>query len=109
LNEAASEAPDQFRAGIPQALMIMNGVMVATGTDLDDSRTLRAVVDAPFLETQDKIEALYLAALTRKPEAKELEKMLAHVQGQADKEARRKSYVDIYWALLNSPEFVLSR
>src|SRR5262245_6043093 len=109
LNEAASESPDQFRAGIPQALMIMNGVMVATGTDLDDSRTLRAVVDAPFLETQDKIEALYLAALTRKPEAKELEKMLAHVQSQADKEARRKSYVDIYWALLNSPEFVLSR
>jgi hypothetical protein len=109
LNEAASEAPDQFRAGIPQALMIMNGVMVATGTDLDDSRTLRAVVDAPFLETKDKIEALYLAALTRKPETKELEKMLAHVQSQADKETRRKSYVDIYWALLNSPEFVLSR
>jgi len=109
LNEAASEAPDQFRAGIPQALMIMNGVMVATGTDLDDSRTLRAVVDAPFLETKDKIEALYLAALTRKPETKELEKMLAHVESQADKEARRKSYVDIYWALLNSPEFVLSR
>lgn len=109
LNEAFSDAPDQFRAGIPQALMIMNGILVATGTDLDDSRTLRAVVDAPFLVPSDKIEALYLAALTRKPETRELERMLAHLQGQSDKDERRRAYVDIYWALLNSPEFVLSR
>jgi hypothetical protein len=109
LNEAYSETPDKFNAGIPQTLMIMNGIIVANGTDLDDSRTLRAVVDAPFLEPKDKIEALYLAALTRKPETRELEKMLAHVESHADKETRRKSYVDIYWALLNSPEFVLSR
>jgi hypothetical protein len=109
LNEAFSDAPDQFRAGIPQALMIMNGILVATGTDLEDSRTLRAVVDAPFLVPSDKIEALYLAALTRKPETRELERMLAHLQGQSDKDERRRAYVDIYWALLNSPEFVLSR
>src|SRR5262249_44187227 len=48
LSEASSDSPDQFRAGIPQALMLMNGLLVSTGTDLDDSRTLRAVVEAPF-------------------------------------------------------------
>jgi hypothetical protein len=109
LNEAASDAPDQFRAGIPQALMIMNGILVGAGTDLDDSRTLRAVVEAPFLEPSEKIEALYLAALTRKPEPQELARMLDHLEARADKEERRKAYIDIYWALLNSPEFVLSR
>ena len=71
--------------------------------------TLRAVVDAPFLEASQKVEALYLAALTRKPEPRELEKMLSHVVGQAGKDERRQAYTDIYWALLNSPEFVLSR
>lgn len=109
LNEASSDAPDQFKAGIPQALAIMNGVLVSNATELDDSRTLRAVVDAPFLESKEKIETLYLAALTRKPEANELEKMLSYLNGQADKDERRRAYTDIYWALLNSPEFILSR
>ncbi|HEY2249907.1 MAG TPA: DUF1549 domain-containing protein [Planctomycetaceae bacterium] len=109
LNEATSDSPDQFKAGIPQALLIMNGVLVSNATDLEESRTLRAVVDAPFLETQQKIEALYLAALTRKPDAKELDKMLSYLNQQTDKEERRKAYTDIYWAILNSPEFVLSR
>jgi hypothetical protein len=109
LNEATSDSPDQFKAGIPQALLIMNGVLVSNATDLDESRTLRAVVDAPFLETEQKVEALYLAALTRKPDAKELEKMLSHINSQTDKDERRRAYTDIYWAILNSPEFVLSR
>jgi hypothetical protein len=109
LNEATSDSPDQFKGGIPQALLIMNGVLVSNATDLDESRTLRAVVDAPFLETTQKVEALYLAALTRKPDAKELEKMLSYLDQQTDKDERRKAYTDIYWAILNSPEFVLSR
>src|SRR5262249_7267275 len=109
LSEASSDSPDQFRAGIPQALMLMNGLLVSTGTDLDDSRTPRAVVEAPFMEPAQKVETLYLASLTRKPEANELERMLAHIQGRPDKEEQRRAYVDIYWALLNSPEFVLSR
>jgi hypothetical protein len=109
LYEAASDSPDKFNAGIPQALIIMNGIMVARGTDLDESRTLRAVVEMPFLDTQEKIETLYMAALTRKPEPTELKRMLEHVQSRPDNEDRRKAYVDIYWALLNSPEFVLSR
>ncbi|HLJ10489.1 MAG TPA: DUF1553 domain-containing protein, partial [Planctomycetaceae bacterium] len=109
LNESFSDAPDQFKAGIPQALVIMNGILISNATDLDESRTLRAVVDAPFLEAEQKVEALYLSALTRKPEPRELEKMLSHVSSRADKDERRRAYTDIYWALLNSPEFVLSR
>jgi hypothetical protein len=109
LNEAFSDNPDQFRAGIPQALLIMNGVLVSTATDLEESRTLRAVVEARFLEPKNKVETLYLAALTRRPDARELDKMLSHVQSQPGEDERREAYADIYWALLNSPEFVLSR
>lgn len=109
LNEATSDAPDQFRAGIPQALLIMQGALTSNATDLDESRTLRAVVDAPFLESAEKIETLYLAALTRKPEASELERMRTHVEGQSSRDDRRRAYAEIYWALLNSPEFILCR
>ncbi len=109
LNEASSDAPDQFKAGIPQALVIMNGVLVSNATELEESRTLRAVVDAPFLVPAEKVETLYLAALTRRPDANELDKMLSYVTRSNDNDERGQAYADVYWALLNSPEFVFSR
>ena len=32
-----------------------------------------------------------------------------HLNDHADKDERRRAYADIYWALLNSPEFILCR
>jgi hypothetical protein len=109
LNEAYAESPDQFRAGIPQTLIMWHGVLVSNATDLNESRTLRAVVEMPFLEPREKIETLFLAAFTRKPDEQELETFLAHVRDQPAKEDRQRAYAEIYWALINSPEFVLCR
>jgi hypothetical protein len=109
LDEAMSDAPAEFRSGVPQALMLMNGKLTADATDLETSRTLRAVVDAPFLPPEQKIEALYLAAFTRLPRPEEREFMLNHINSQPDEAARRLAYGEIFWGLLNSPEFVLSR
>lgn len=109
LNEAAPESPVDYKGGIPQALMLMNGKITADATSLDSSRTLRAVIEAPFLPPQEKIETLYLAAVTRKPTAKELEFLLAHVNEQKDEAQQKQAYAQILWGLLNSPEFVLSR
>ena len=109
LNEAFAASPDQFRAGIPQALMIMHGKLTADATDLDKSRTLRAVVDAPFLRPTAKIETLYLATLTRRPRPIEIEHFTKYVDSQPTKDSRRQAYAEIFWGLLNSPEFVLSR
>lgn len=110
LNEAFGDsAPDQYRAGIPQTLLMMNGTLVSRATDLDESRTLRAVVEAPFLKTDERIVTLYLAALTRPPRPNELETLRDLVKSRASEDERRKAYAEIFWALLNSPEFVLSR
>ncbi len=109
MDEAASSSPEDFRAGIPQALMIMNGKLTADATDLRKSRTLRAIVDAPFLNQGQKIEALYLATFTRRPRAEEVKFLLGHIDDQPTPEKKRKAYEEIYWGLLNSPEFVLSR
>ena len=108
LNEAATNQPEQFRSGIPQALMLMHGSMISNATDIETSRTLRAVIEAPFFEPTQKIETLYMATLTRKPREQELKSMLAYVKEQPEPEQQKQAYAEIFWALLNSPEFVLS-
>jgi len=109
MNEAAPETPADYNAGIPQALMLMNGKLTADATSLDSSRTLRAVVEAPFLSPREKIEALYLAVLSRRPRQAEAAFLEEHVQRQPSGNATHQAYAEIMWGLLNSPEFVLSK
>lgn len=109
LDESAGRSPEEYAAGVPQVLMLMNGRLTADATDLEHSRTLRAVVDAPFLGEEQKFEALFLAALTRYPSDQERQKLKEHIDAQTTVETRRAAYGEILWALINSPEFVLCR
>ncbi|MBC7816105.1 MAG: DUF1549 domain-containing protein [Planctomycetaceae bacterium] len=109
MNEAASNNPDEFRAGIPQALLLMNGRLTTEATDLDQSRTLRGVLDAPFLDTEAKLTTLYLATFSRPPRAEEKKFLLEHIRKQADGDKQKQAYAEIFWGLLNSPEFVLEK
>jgi len=100
--------PTDFKGGIPQALLLMNGSLITKATTLEDSLTLRAVVEAPFLKDAEKLETLFLAAFSRLPRADERDKFLKLVRAKPnDREAQRQAYANIFWALLNSPEFVL--
>jgi hypothetical protein len=109
MNEAAPESPADYHAGIPQALMLMNGKLTADATSLESSRTLRAVIEAPFFSPEQRIETLYLAVLSRRPTAAESAWLLEHVQRSASGEAEKAAYGEIMWGLLNSSEFVLSK
>jgi hypothetical protein len=109
MNEAFVDSPADFKGGIPQALMLMNGKLTADATSLDNSRTLRAVVEAPFFSTEQKLEALYLASLTRKPQPDELSFLIEHIKSKNTEAEQKAAYAEIMWGLLNSPEFVLSR
>ncbi len=109
LNEAVANSPEEFRGGIPQTLLLMNGGMTAQATDLKQSRTLRAIVEAPFLDDSGKLDALYLATFTRLPSDEEREFLLEHVRSHAEEADRKGAMAEIFWGLLNSPEFVLSR
>ncbi len=108
LEEARGATPTDFKGGIPQALLLMNGSLVTKATTLEESLTLRAVVEAPFLKDDEKLDTLFLAAYSRLPRADERERLLKLVRARPDdREARRQAYANIFWALLNSPEFVL--
>ncbi len=90
---------------ILQALSLMNGKLTAEFTAIEKTPTLRAVADAPFLDTEEKIESLFLSAFGRRPDAEELAPLIKYVEsGGADRDSKR-SLADIFWALLNSSEF----
>jgi hypothetical protein len=93
---------------ILQALALMNGQLTMTATDINQSRTLAAVAEAPFLKTEGKIEALYLAALSRKPTEKELNRMKAYVESGGPGNHPHQALADVFWALINSSEFLLN-
>ena len=56
LEEARGSTPTDFKGGIPQALLLMNGSLISRATTLEDSLTLRAVVEAPFLKEAEKLD-----------------------------------------------------
>lgn len=109
MEEAMGASPAEYRSGIPQTLTLMNGQLTAEATDLEKSRTLRAVVDAPFLNLTEKIEALFLATLSRSPHPGESKKIMDLIDGQPSEQEKADVFSQIMWGLINSPEFVLVR
>ncbi|MGL4550146.1 MAG: DUF1549 domain-containing protein [Gemmataceae bacterium] len=108
---SAGERPVDVQASILQALTLMNGRLMTSATKLDESETLRAVADAPYLDVAGKVEALYLATLSRRPTGKEADRALAYVGKAADPskgdaaKRRGEALADVFWVLLNSGEF----
>ncbi|MBN9121767.1 MAG: DUF1553 domain-containing protein [Planctomycetes bacterium] len=99
------ERPGTAQRSILQALALMNGTATADLTTVGTAPALRAVAEAPFLTTAGKVEALYLAALGRKPTAEESTPLVKYVEkGGADGDPA-KALADVFWALLNSVEF----
>jgi Protein of unknown function (DUF1553) len=99
------EKPTEGETSILQALALMNGPLMANVTDPQTSDTLAAVAEAPYLDTAGRIETLCLAALTRRPRPEELVRFAAYVERGGPSGDHAKALADVFWALLNSPEF----
>jgi hypothetical protein len=54
------------------------------------------------------IEHLYLTTVSRSPTDGEREKLLAAIQGQKSQQGIKETLEDIFWALLNSKEFIFN-
>jgi hypothetical protein len=105
---AAQEKRTEYHTSIPQALALMNSQLMADVTSLNRSETLAAVTEAPFLDTAGKVEALFLASLSRKPRPEEAERLVKYVNDGGAAKNQKKALADVFWALLNSPEFILN-
>lgn len=108
LEETSVDDLRQYESGIPQSLMLMNGKITNDAIGDDESRLLRAVVEAPYLDKASRLEMLYLAVLTRQPSDSEKAALLEFLS-ERDESQLHRGYGEILWALINSPEFVLCR
>ena len=93
-----------FNGDIRQSLAMMNGELMQKVTDLDDNTTLGNIIRSE-MENQAKLEHLFLAALSRKPTQQESTVVLDLVSDPSVDDVQ--VFQDIWWALLNSNEFIL--
>src|SRR5262249_5646740 len=99
-----------FNGTVVQALMMMNG------KDINDaiSRKDKGSVTVAILRNRSNeavINELYLAALNRPPRAQESKVIRDRMRLTSRAAARdnvRAQYEDLFWALLNSNEFLLN-
>jgi hypothetical protein len=101
---AGSGQRTDMQTSILQALALMNGKFIAEHTDPNRGKLLTAVVHAPFLDQAGKLETLYLATLSRPPTTAERQRLLSHIE----RRGAARGLADVFWVLLNSPEFLLN-
>jgi hypothetical protein len=106
--QTGQEKATEHRTSIPQALAMMNNSLIVDLTHPDKGEILAAVSAAPFMETPAKLETLYLAVLGRKPRPAEVEKFVPYIEAGGAAGSQKQALADVYWALLNSPEFILN-
>jgi hypothetical protein len=97
----------EYLGGIPQALTLMNGGLIDNATGLSNSGLLKSL-DAPFFTNRQRVEVLYLAALSRYPRSSEWELLNEYITDQTPPSELRENLSDILWALLNSAEFTMN-
>jgi hypothetical protein len=103
-NERAAEA----HTTILQALMLMNGQFITDVTSLEKGEVLGAIVDMPGWDTKQRLTALFLAAFARTPSPEELERFSSYVDRGGTGGDKKKALADVFWVLLNSPEFLFN-
>lgn len=95
-----------FDGSISQSLMMMNGTLMQQATSLRRGSLLDEIVSSQT-SGPEKVDQLYLAALGR--HATRHEKQLAHRLWQARGQDQATTLQDLWWALLNSNEFIMNR
>lgn len=94
-----------FNGSIPQALMMMNGELVRRACQTDAGGFLATIANDAGLSDREKIQYLYRAALGRLPgkdETRVCNELLAARGGDVV-----ETLQDVWWAVLNSGEFIL--
>jgi len=98
------EESNSFDGTIPQALMMMNGELVADAVSVKAGSHLGDVLSGKGNEMA-KIGRLYMTALGRQPTKQEQAAAQKYLQRNPNQLA---VYQDLFWALLNSNEFIFN-
>lgn len=99
------EESTTFNGTIPQALMMMNGELVNSATSGDPGSFLNKVLSTEKTPSA-AVNRLYTAALGRLPTRRESQAAQKLMMSSPNPLA---GYQDLFWALLNSNEFIFIR
>ena len=99
-----AEEESNFNGGMRQSLMMMNGDLMRRVSSSQFDGLLKGVIQSN-LKLEEKVEHLFLAALSRKPTKRELDATAQVIALTPQDEAQ--ALESIWWALLNSNEFIL--
>jgi hypothetical protein len=105
------EESSTFQGTIPQALMMMNGELMEKAVGGQPGSFLADLLDQARRQRKGSpevtmVNGLYMAALSRPPSTREMNKAREFLASYPD---TIRVLQDIFWALLNSNEFVLNR
>ena len=92
-----------FNGTIPQALMMMNGELVEKATSAERGSFLHKILSGAGTDVS-RVRRLFLSTLTREPSRREL--AAAQQLLMENRNSPITAYQDLYWALLNSNEFI---
>lgn len=118
-NDEGEEATT-FNGTIPQALMLMNGELIKKSIDIKEGSYLGKLA-ASNIKPAEKVQYLFEAAISRRPTQNELtvanqllmremERSYSKGKGKPAEpptNAAAHALQDIFWAVLNSNEFIL--
>jgi len=94
-----------FNGSIPQSLMMFNGELIREAISLDSGSWLQRLVQSKS-PPQEKVQYLFIAGLGRKPKPEELS--IATQLLEARKRDVGGMLQDMWWAILNSNEFIFN-
>ncbi|MCI0638929.1 MAG: DUF1549 and DUF1553 domain-containing protein [Gemmataceae bacterium] len=97
----------ESQTSILQALFLMNGKFLAERVKTENNPDFNTLVNQKT-STAMKVDSLYLWVLGRLPRAEERNRLVLFVDAGGAVADPRRALSDVYWALLNSPEFMLN-
>lgn len=93
-----------FNGSIPQALMMFNGELVKRAIEIAPGSMLNNLA-ASSSKYPEKVNSLFILGLSRRATGKELEVAAQLLQARDGKAS--EALQDLWWAILNSNEFIL--
>jgi hypothetical protein len=102
--ESSCECERRSDLSLPQTLNLLNGPALAEAIADPKGRIAGLITNG--VPDRQIVEELYLAALSRLPDAKELDQAMTYLQKGPSRASRAQ---DLLWALLNSNAFLFNR
>jgi hypothetical protein len=100
----ASDCERTNETAMPQAFQLISGPLVQELLTRSTNRIATLLTSEK--NSDELVDEIFWTTLSREPSAPERERAIAHLSADPD---RRKATEDLFWALLNSKEFVFRR